>query len=479
MGTSRVYFCLLISVLLLSSISIAQDPGVADTVRIGNTSGTVYDVLSVPVSLFNDEELNVVMIPLHIDGYSGWMMFDSVTFTGGRLEDVNVLFERESYMFDTDSITYELLVLRFSQSSGIVLPAGDGKLCDLWFSPKFGGEALIDSASWSPYGTLTLSDASTSNEFVPEFQSGAVDVACDYTIGDVNGDGSRNMADFISFGKNYLYCSGVNLIYGEIPYRDDMNGDRCVDVRDAYYLFKESFQGGPHPECGVYNAPIYNDPGVRDTLYIESDTLYEGIPATIAISYTNDQPTHVTDLHVEWAGDVNIVFEESSLYEETERTEDGCITIADCVILPGTSGSFWITSPLPTNAPSVPSGSGPIIYLLFTPQNTGTSTLQFVNSSCGAESLFMTEDDEVILPVIVGGDIIVLPRPCGDANKDGLVNVGDVVYIVNFAFRGGPEPEPLCFADANGDGEANVGDAVYIINYVFKGGPAPVTNCCP
>ncbi|NMC44460.1 MAG: hypothetical protein GYA46_11130 [candidate division Zixibacteria bacterium] len=32
--------------------------------------------------------------------------------------------------------------------------------------------------------------------------------------------------------------------------------------------------------------------------------------------------------------------------------------------------------------------------------------------------------------------------------------------------------------DANGDGVINVGDAVYTINYIFRGGPAPLPNCC-
>jgi hypothetical protein len=72
----------------------------------------------------------------------------------------------------------------------------------------------------------------------------------------------------------------------------------------------------------------------------------------------------------------------------------------------------------------------------------------------------------------------------GDANGDLWppppytgVNVGDAVYMINYVFKGGPEPEPypVCSADANGDCAGNVGDAVYIINYVFKGGPPPVT----
>ena len=68
---------------------------------------------------------------------------------------------------------------------------------------------------------------------------------------------------------------------------------------------------------------------------------------------------------------------------------------------------------------------------------------------------------------------------CGDANGDAGVNVGDAVFLINYVFKGGPAPNPLCAGDANGDDEVNVGDAVYLINYVFKGGPGPVEPCCP
>jgi len=68
---------------------------------------------------------------------------------------------------------------------------------------------------------------------------------------------------------------------------------------------------------------------------------------------------------------------------------------------------------------------------------------------------------------------------CGDANGDGIVNVGDAVYVISYVFKGGPAPVPYCRGDANGDGAVNVGDGVYIINYVFKGGPPPADICCP
>jgi hypothetical protein len=66
----------------------------------------------------------------------------------------------------------------------------------------------------------------------------------------------------------------------------------------------------------------------------------------------------------------------------------------------------------------------------------------------------------------------------GDANYDGNVNVGDVVYLVAYVFEGGPAPQPeLCIGDVNGDGLVNIGDAVYLTNYIFKGGPGPMNGC--
>ena len=73
-----------------------------------------------------------------------------------------------------------------------------------------------------------------------------------------------------------------------------------------------------------------------------------------------------------------------------------------------------------------------------------------------------------IWSVYVNGSI------CGDANVDKKVSVSDVVYLINYLFKGGPAPIPIQAADANGDGQVTVSDVVYLINYLFKGGPLPI-----
>ena len=65
-------------------------------------------------------------------------------------------------------------------------------------------------------------------------------------------------------------------------------------------------------------------------------------------------------------------------------------------------------------------------------------------------------------------------KKAGDANGDGITNVGDAVYVINFVFKGGLPPICRAEGDANGDKIVNVGDAVYVINFVFKGGPLPI-----
>ncbi len=68
---------------------------------------------------------------------------------------------------------------------------------------------------------------------------------------------------------------------------------------------------------------------------------------------------------------------------------------------------------------------------------------------------------------------------CGDANGDRNVDVADAVYLINYVFKSGAPPDPLCSGDANSDQSTNIADAVYVINYVFTGGPPAVADCCP
>jgi hypothetical protein len=65
------------------------------------------------------------------------------------------------------------------------------------------------------------------------------------------------------------------------------------------------------------------------------------------------------------------------------------------------------------------------------------------------------------------------PYVRGDANHDQNVNIGDVVYLVNYLFKHGFSPLPFFAGDASGDARVDIGDVVFLVNYLFRGGPMP------
>jgi len=65
----------------------------------------------------------------------------------------------------------------------------------------------------------------------------------------------------------------------------------------------------------------------------------------------------------------------------------------------------------------------------------------------------------------------------GDVDNSGALDPLDGVYIVDYFWRGGPEPVNMNAADVDGSCTADIVDAVYLINYLFRSGPAPVAGC--
>lgn len=70
---------------------------------------------------------------------------------------------------------------------------------------------------------------------------------------------------------------------------------------------------------------------------------------------------------------------------------------------------------------------------------------------------------------ISNGTFTILLR--GDANADGSTGVTDVIFLINYLFKGGADPYPWELGDVTCDGEIRIEDVINIINYLFKGGP--------
>jgi CSLREA domain-containing protein len=61
--------------------------------------------------------------------------------------------------------------------------------------------------------------------------------------------------------------------------------------------------------------------------------------------------------------------------------------------------------------------------------------------------------------------------PKGDVNGDGVVDVADVFFLINYLFAAGPFPPGI--ANVDGNSTITVADVFYLINFLFAGGPVP------
>jgi hypothetical protein len=118
-----------------------------------------------------------------------------------------------------------------------------------------------------------------------------------------------------------------------------------------------------------------------------------------------------------------------------------------------------------------------------------TYVFELWNYGGGYAGYFPCTPEEATMAYTVVGNIC--QGRCGDPNEDGVVNITDAVYMINYFGGGGDPPKPYrSCGDANSDARANASDAVFLINYALGGGAAPHDcthghpnwggdDCCP
>jgi len=86
-------------------------------------------------------------------------------------------------------------------------------------------------------------------------------------------------------------------------------------------------------------------------------------------------------------------------------------------------------------------------------------------------TVIWTSNGETSLADLSAGDN---PYICGDADGSGAVDIDDVVYLIQYIFAGGPEPNPQQSGDADATGGTDIDDVVYLIAYIFASGYEPL-----
>ncbi len=82
----------------------------------------------------------------------------------------------------------------------------------------------------------------------------------------------------------------------------------------------------------------------------------------------------------------------------------------------------------------------------------------------------------------VGYDACCMPPIRGNIDYDpgDAIDIGDLVYLIDFMFTDGPAPECMEETDINGSGvgsPVDISDLVHLVDYMFNGGPEPAA--CP
>ena len=130
--------------------------------------------------------------------------------------------------------------------------------------------------------------------------------------------------------------------------------------------------------------------------------------------------------------------------------------------------AYFLAPAQKNNEPRYEPDTHYVAYEIFpkrvTPQ-TRTTLDQF-----GPHSMQIRQSELLLLPT---NKVSVKYFKAGDANGDGSLSVSDVVYLINYLFKGGPPADPIEAGDANCDGLVTIADVIYLVNYLFKGGPPP------
>jgi hypothetical protein len=190
----------------------------------------------------------------------------------------------------------------------------------------------------------------------------------------------------------------------------------------------------------------------------------------VDIMANNIIPVKVFWLPVEYAGDLNLTLDSVSTngcrtdgYSIYQVTHDKTNKRAYYRIYNDIGGLQYLMP-----------GEGPILRLYFSiPDGVspGQTNPLIVDGYPERTPIFETRDFQFTPRDKMGTISIFL---CGDADGEGMINILDVVYLINYLYKNGAEPVMPEFVDVNGDTFINILDIVYVINFLYKGGEEPI-----
>jgi hypothetical protein len=316
----RMILLALFLVSAASGIVLADDPGNPDTCRVPCFDFTSPEQqVVVPVTIYNDEALGALAVPLTFGHAPLDVVCDSVSFEGTRITDADIVGAT------IDTVNYKLVfyVVYFSTD----LPAGDGIVANLFFTTGADWDTTLcvqlDSTFYPPTNRLELTPRASGQALRPIFikgclnsgippiptlfspadssykcsgdifkfiwsQASEVNYTLQYaqdpgfTTGVVTVSGLSDTSYSLTLPCHYYYwhVKSYNQCGKESAYQDsalslyvylsgDASKDGNVDVADLVYLINYLYRSGPPPDP-FQSADVYPDQviDVSDLVYI-------------------------------------------------------------------------------------------------------------------------------------------------------------------------------------------------------------------
>lgn len=345
-------------------------------------------------------------------------------------------------------------------------------------------------------GALLASVAAVLFAMIPDLS------AQDFRRGDVDGDGVVTIHDALVFSENLLPHSGGGAV--TCFQTMDVDDNNLINVSDMISLlgfisgdgFTPPLPGpetcGPDPttgpiDCDFYDcvpSPFPSLPEVTFTLGSAFGTV--GDLVTVDLTYEASGNLLLHGFQVSVCHDPSIAslvsVEEFGMIFGNDNLPE--VAFFQAVTLESDSWSGSTMSGFPVGLPVenyVPLLAR-ITYELVAP---GTSPIAVCSGDSRTEVVL---DDTALYgaPATVDGLLGVdLPTDFrrGDANQDGLIDIGDPIFSLAALFSGGAPPTCPDAADANDDGMHDLADAISVLGFLFSStappsAPGPIT-CGP
>jgi hypothetical protein len=301
--------------------------------------------------------------------------------------------------------------------------------------------------------------------------------------GDADGDCLIGLLDI-----NSLICYYFNGV--SLPCYDagDVNDEGDVDLGDIVYLIDYMLKNGPPPPppfpnpgsdptldtLGCITACASPTPSSADSLIVPPVQASAGETTSVPLIVENVQNVMGYQVHLEFDSTLLRVTGVDTIGTATDTAGASCFAFSN----PRNYVDIVCTIDC-AHSVGIPAGRHTLVKVKFlaawsVPCTTTVTVLDLTNA-WGPPFRGNLLDYNVgnVYPILADGNFASDYLNCGDVDGNGLVELGDVVYLITYQYKNGPPPKPKASGDCNCDGVVGLGDVVYLITYQYKGGPPP------